>query len=104
MTPVLQTGGWALIHFVWQGAAIATVIATLLRLLDRRSANARYIVACAGLAAMLAAPVITIRFIARVAAPSSAAAFLNDDARATTSAAASDRTSVARSANFQRSE
>ncbi len=23
MTPYLQTAGWALIHFVWQGAAIA---------------------------------------------------------------------------------
>ena len=23
MTPFLQTAGWALIHFVWQGAAIA---------------------------------------------------------------------------------
>ena len=23
MTPLLQTAGWALIHFVWQGAAIA---------------------------------------------------------------------------------
>src|SRR5258708_16530479 len=104
MTPVLQTAGWALIHFVWQGAAIATVMATVLHLLDRRSANARYILACAGLAAMLAAPAITIRFISRAAAPSSAAASLHDDARATASSAASDRTSVARSANLQRSE
>ena len=63
MTPYLQTAGWALIHFVWQGAAIAAVIAVALRLLERRSANARYIVACAGLVAMLAAPAVTGQLI-----------------------------------------
>ena len=63
MTPFLQTAGWALIHFVWQGAAIAAVIATALHLLARRSANARYIVACAGLVAMLAAPAVTARLM-----------------------------------------
>ena len=61
MTPFLQTAGWALIHFVWQGAAIAAVLATALHLVARRSANARYIVACAGLVAMLAAPIATAR-------------------------------------------
>jgi len=45
MTPFLETAGWALIHFVWKGAALAAVIAVGLRLLERRSANARYIVA-----------------------------------------------------------
>ena len=36
MTPYLQTAGWALIHFVWQGAAIAGAASVLLRLTRRR--------------------------------------------------------------------
>src|SRR5262249_35053895 len=63
MTPLLQTAGWTLIHFVWQGAAIALVMATALRLLRDRSANARYLIACVGLVAMLAAPALTARLI-----------------------------------------
>ena len=39
MTPLLETTGWALIHFVWQGAAIAAAAATILRVLRRRSAG-----------------------------------------------------------------
>ena len=26
MTPLLETAGWALIHFVWQGCAIAAAV------------------------------------------------------------------------------
>src|SRR4029079_8039675 len=63
MTPLLQIAGWTLIHFVWQGAAIAAATATALRLLRDRSANARYIVACAGLTLMLAAPTTTARLM-----------------------------------------
>src|SRR5262249_45082222 len=63
MTPFLQTAGWALIHYVWEGVAITAVTATVLRLLERRSANARYIVACTGLVAMLAAPAMTARLM-----------------------------------------
>ena len=56
MTPFLQTIGWALIHFVWQGAAIAAVASALLTLARRRSASVRYAIACISLAAMVAAP------------------------------------------------
>jgi beta-lactamase regulating signal transducer with metallopeptidase domain len=63
MTPQLNgwlyTIGWTLVHFVWQGAAIAVVIAAALAACRRASAQARYAVACFGLAALLAAPAAT---------------------------------------------
>ena len=40
MTPLLQTAGWTLIHFVWQGTAIAGATSALLRLTRRRYMNA----------------------------------------------------------------
>src|SRR4051812_24592888 len=63
MTPVLTIVGWTLIHFVWQACAIALPVAAVLRLTARRSANVRYLVACAGLVAMLAAPILTARVL-----------------------------------------
>lgn len=49
--------GSTLLHFVWQGAAIGTVYAIARK---RASApNVRYLLACAALAAMAAAPVVT---------------------------------------------
>ena len=61
MTPFLEIAGWTLIHFLWQGTAIGLATALALKATARRSANVRYIVACAGLALMLAAPVATAR-------------------------------------------
>ena len=56
----LFTIGWTLVHFVWQGAVIAVAVAALLAACRHRSSsNTRYIVACLGLAALLAAPVAT---------------------------------------------
>jgi TonB family protein len=51
--------GWTLIHFVWQGAVIAAVTAAGLRLCRPSSAQARYAIACVGLATMLASPPAT---------------------------------------------
>lgn len=52
--------GWTLVHFLWQGLAIALVYAAVDRVLARRcSANGRYLLACAALTAMMAAPLIT---------------------------------------------
>ena len=94
MTPqlnaVLSTIGWTLVHFVWQGAAIALVIAAVLARGRARSSSsqARHAVACLGLAALLAAPIAT----AVILSASAAAPFL---ANASSSAApASDATSV----------
>ena len=51
---VVRALGWALLHSVWQGALVAAVVALLLFSLKGRSAHARYVVACLGLAAMVA--------------------------------------------------
>ncbi|HVV71915.1 MAG TPA: M56 family metallopeptidase, partial [Verrucomicrobiae bacterium] len=51
--------GWALVHSLWQGAALA-VVYSLVRLGIRRySANARYLAGCLMLVSLLAAPVLT---------------------------------------------
>jgi TonB family protein len=62
MNAWIQVTGWTLIHFVWQGSALALATAAGLRLCRRRSSEARYAIACAGLTAMLASPVLTAVF------------------------------------------
>jgi hypothetical protein len=51
--------GWTLMHSLWEIAAVAAVVAALLALLRRRSAEVRYLAACVGLAAMLVPPAVT---------------------------------------------
>ena len=51
--------GWTLVHFLWQGLLIAALLACLLSLLHRRSAQFRYAVCCVAMALMMAAPVLT---------------------------------------------
>ena len=63
MSSLNHVVGWALIHFVWQGAVLAVVAAGALCLCRRRSAHARYTIACGFLAAMLATPVISVRVL-----------------------------------------
>jgi hypothetical protein len=55
----IQRVAGALLHFIWQGAAIAMIAAICLRMMSRRSAEARYLVSSFGLAGMLAAPVVS---------------------------------------------
>ena len=50
---MLQALGWSLIHFVWQGTLLAILLAGARLVLRNRSANARYLAACAALALML---------------------------------------------------
>jgi beta-lactamase regulating signal transducer with metallopeptidase domain len=59
--------GWTLLHFLWQGTALAALAAVLMALC--RSASARYVLAVGTLALMLVAPVATFFFLV----PSSAA-------------------------------
>ncbi|HEX8435606.1 M56 family metallopeptidase [Archangium sp.] len=56
---VLQSLGWALLHLLWQGALVAAALAVALRVLDRRSAAPRYLLACGALALMLVLPALT---------------------------------------------
>jgi len=64
-----QALGWTLVHFVWQGSLIAAGAAVLLRLTRSASAGTRYIVACAGLAAMLATSAFTFARLTSAADP-----------------------------------
>jgi len=61
--PLFQALGWALVHFIWQGALIAILYAGLAALLRRRAANLRYSVACAAMLLMLGLPVATVLII-----------------------------------------
>lgn len=53
--------GWTLLHFLWQGAVAAALLALLLPML--RSASGRYVAAGLALLAMAAAPAITFCLI-----------------------------------------
>jgi beta-lactamase regulating signal transducer with metallopeptidase domain len=52
---------WTLLHFLWQGTAVAALAAVLMTLCCR--ASTRYLLAVAALALMLAAPVVTFFFL-----------------------------------------
>ena len=71
LTPsVLRTLGLSLLHFLWQGAAIAVVAAGALALTKR--ASLRYSIGVAALVLMVAAPVVTF-LIANESSPAPAA-------------------------------
>ncbi len=55
--------GWALLHFLWQGTALAAVAAAAMGLCRRPSA--RYLLGAGALLLMLAAPVATFFFYSR---------------------------------------
>jgi beta-lactamase regulating signal transducer with metallopeptidase domain len=70
---VVRSLGWALLHSLWQGAVVGGVVALLLSTLRAKSPQVRYVVACLGLAAMIAAWVGTAVSVNRALAPSVAA-------------------------------
>ena len=52
--------GWTLLHFLWQGALIAIVLAVVRGLIGRGiSVHARYVLSCVALAMMTVAPLVT---------------------------------------------
>ena len=56
--------GWTLVHFLWQGAAIAALYGVARRWVGpSRSAQIRYLLGCAALTTMLAAPLVTFSTI-----------------------------------------
>ena len=57
---LIQRLGWTLVHFLWQGAAVAVILAVTLRLLRKASANVRYLSACAALGLIVLLPIITL--------------------------------------------
>lgn len=58
--PFVRALAVALIHFVWQGAVVALLLALALTALRRSSPNARYAVACSGLMVLLVLPAATM--------------------------------------------
>jgi beta-lactamase regulating signal transducer with metallopeptidase domain len=60
MTHHWEALGWTLVHFLWQGAAIALVYRIADIALARRSANARYVLALGALLSMLVVSTATL--------------------------------------------
>ncbi|MHC4620810.1 MAG: M56 family metallopeptidase, partial [Planctomycetota bacterium] len=58
--PMVERIGWTLIHFLWQGAVLAAVLAVELVLFRRSRAGVRYIAACVTLALMALVPCATL--------------------------------------------
>src|ERR1044072_4088075 len=71
--PLVQSIGWALIHFVWQGTVIGIATALALRALGGARPTVRYAVACCSLALMLIVPVAAV-FVDRASDSLTAAA------------------------------
>jgi beta-lactamase regulating signal transducer with metallopeptidase domain len=63
MNPFAEAVSAALIHFVWQALVVAALLWFILGLMRRSSANARYLVACAGLATLAALPILTFSWL-----------------------------------------
>lgn len=68
--PAWQSFGWALLHFLWQGTLVASLLAGALRALRGRSSGLRYALSCAALSLMLVAPLVTFWKIDAAAASS----------------------------------
>jgi len=76
------------VHFLWQAAVVAMLLAAFLRLLQKSRASLRYLVSCSALALIVALPVVTVRLI-KVAGPAAEAGPLT-----TTPSAAAPSTTV----------
>jgi beta-lactamase regulating signal transducer with metallopeptidase domain len=64
---LMRTLGWTLLHFIWQGAALAALFAVAMAAC--RSAAARYALAVGALVLMMASPVITFVWLYRETIP-----------------------------------
>src|SRR5437762_7838536 len=70
--PLAQAIGWALVHLLWQGVLVAAILAAALALMQRQSANARYLAACGALVLLIALGVATAYHVYEPAAPAAA--------------------------------
>ncbi len=62
-TQMIERLGWTLVHFVWQAAAVALLLAVVLRCLRRSSSNVRYVVACLAMLLIVALPLVTMSLV-----------------------------------------
>lgn len=74
MTAITHAISAALLHFVWQGPVVASLLWVTLTTLRNGSARLRYFVSCAALAIMVALPEITAWLVYRAAFPAGAPA------------------------------
>jgi beta-lactamase regulating signal transducer with metallopeptidase domain len=91
-SPLAARLGWTCLHSLWQGLAIAALLAIALRLVPRRSSaatNARYLLATAALVALPVAAVATFAIVEPGVNPAAATA-ASDAASATASRFAVD--------------
>jgi peroxiredoxin len=58
-SPTVYRLGWALLHFLWEGALVALLVAVVLAALRRRGAPARYVACSVGLLLLAILPAIT---------------------------------------------
>src|SRR6266496_2300175 len=56
---IIDQLGWTLVHFLWQGTAVAALNGLAQVVLRQLSANARYCLGCCALLLMLACPITT---------------------------------------------
>ena len=63
--PVTETLGWSLLHFLWEGALIAMIVAILLAAMRRSTPQRHYLVLCGSLVLMWACPLITFSLLSR---------------------------------------
>ena len=54
--PMMAAAGWTLLHFLWQGALVAALVAVARSALRNTSAQSRYLVGCAAMLALLVLP------------------------------------------------
>jgi beta-lactamase regulating signal transducer with metallopeptidase domain len=59
-SPLVQSIGWALIHFVWQGTVVGIATAMTLRALAGARPATRYAVACLSMVLMLMVPIVSM--------------------------------------------
>src|SRR5438132_501786 len=71
--PLAHAIGWALVHLLWQGVGVAAILGAALALMQRQSANARYLVACGALVLLVALGVATAVHVYEPAAVDAAA-------------------------------
>ena len=70
--PQIYRLGLTLLHFLWQGAVVAMVLALLCSVLRRRTAGYRYVASVVALIVMALLPVVTFCLVESPTAPPSA--------------------------------
>src|SRR6266571_947384 len=66
---MIRVLGWSLLHFVWQGAAVGALLASLNLVLRRAAPQVRYLLASGALLLMLLLPAVTFQVVRRMEQP-----------------------------------